>query len=540
MDKMQPIFTKLKTAWDTGVSEGQVNVSDGNENYFTVTDVCFNALLFGSPAPFELDAKKKDKLLESYVSGMARRSFIYHNGHYRKSENRNINFETATEELYKTVSNYRMELRSFINHNAKITFPNEVRKALIEWDIQKESIRESSNSLIAEDLGNPKKIEKLLGILAVLDLSSEITMKHLEFAINFTELMDRTAEETVRIQPIYMQIYHELEKRSFTARTDIIKAIRDVKNTNQLDQEMVLVEEHANMVGNSIVKKENSGIITYKLEKLSATSLEGIIISSNDNLSQARPDGFKKNEGKFENMHIVVNGAYRYSAGTFLNGYITDENYLREQNLFIIDVDDGLTLDDAKGLFANYTYLISTTKSHQLDKHGIVCDRFRLILPTISKFHLEPKVYSEMYMNVLNAIGVHEADSKCRNSSRWYYGNPDGEHWYNNGGTLLDIRPYIPNSTENLKAAISIRKYEETIEDGNIDVRIAGALKWLVSNTTSGNRNENIYRLATMLKDPTRIDCKDWEAWTRRANSLLSESLPERELNTIIRSVYGK
>lgn len=538
--KMEPIFTKLKTAWDSGVSEGQVNVSDGNDNYFTVTDVCFNALLFGSPAPFELDPKKKDKLLEAYVSGMARRSFIYHNAHYKKSENRNVNFESAEPQLYHTVQEYRQELRSFINHTSEIVLPSAVRKRLIEWDIQKESLRESSNSLIAEDLGNPKKIEKLLGILATLDLSTEVTDEHLDFAIQFTELMDRTAEDTVRIQPIYMQIYHELEKRSFTARTDIIKAVKDVKSTKHLDDEMILVEEHANMVGNSIVRKENSGIITYKLEKLSATSLEGILISSNDNLRQDVPAGFKKNEGKFENLHILTNGPYRYSAGTFLNGYITDENYLREQNLFIIDVDDGLSIEDAKGLFSDYTYLIATTKSHQIAKNGITCDRFRLILPTISKFHLEPKVYSEMYMNVLHAIGVSEADSKCRNSSRWYYGNPDGEYWYNQGSMLLDIRPYIPNSSENLKTAISMQKYEDTINDDNIDLRIAGALKWLVSNTTSGNRNDNMFRFAVMLKDPSRINSSDWESWTRRANNLLSEPLPERELNTIIRSAYGR
>jgi hypothetical protein len=540
MMKMEPIFTKLKTAWDSGISEGQVNVSDGNDNYFTVTDVCFNALLFGSPAPFELDPKKKDKLLEAYVSGMARRSFIYHNGNYKKSENRNTEFETADMELYKTVQDYRMELRSFINHNNTIHLPHEIRKKLIEWDIQKESLRETSNSLIAEDLGNPKKIEKLLGILATLDLSAEITEEHLTFAINFTELMDKTAEETVMIQPIYMQIYHELEKRSFTARTDIIKAVKDVKTATQLDQEMILVEEHANMVGNSIVKKENSGIITYKLEKLSATSLDGIIISTNDDMNQANPKGFVKNEGKFENIYKLTNGKYRYSAGTFLNGYITDENYLREQNLFIIDIDEGLTIDDAKGLFKDYTYLISTTKSHQKDKHGVVCDRFRLILPTISKFHLEPKIYSDTYMNVLNAVGIYEADSKCRNSSRWYYGNPDGEYWYNQGSILLDIRPYIPHSSENIKTEKSLHNLEREISDDNIDLRIAGALKWFASNTTSGNRNDNVYRFAKMLKDPSHIDCAEWEQWTRRANSILSEPLNERELNTIVRSVQSK
>lgn len=539
--KMDQIFTKLKTAWDTGVSEGQVNVQDGNDNYFTVRDVCFNALLFGSPAPFELDPKKKDKLLEAYVSGMARRSFIYHDNTYKKSENRNANFETAGIELYQIVNDYKRELQSFINHNKHIILPQEVRKNLIDWDIQKESMRESSHSLIAEDLGNPKKIEKLLGILAVLDLSPEITQEHLDFALNFTEMMDRTAEDTVKIKPIYMQIYHELEKRSFTARTDLIKAVRDIKNTKQLDDEMILVEEHANMVGNSIVKKENSSIVTYKLEKLSSTSLEGIIISSNDNLAQNQPAGFRKNVGSFLNVHKLVCGPYRYSAGSFLNGYITDDNYLREQNLFIIDVDDGLTIDEAKSLFHDYTYLIATTKSHQKDKNGISCDRFRLILPTISKFHLEPKVYSETYINVLNAIGVPEADSKCRNPSRWYYGNPDGEYWYNEGQTLLDIRPYIPDSSENIKTTKALDRYvSEYEDDDSVDIRIAGALRWFVSNTTNGNRNENLFRFGMMLKDPQRIDSQEWELWTRKANNLLSEPVPERELITIIRSIGGR
>jgi hypothetical protein len=85
-----------------------------------------------------------------------------------------------------------------------------------------------------------------------------------------------------------------------------------------------------------------------------------------------------------------------------------------------------------------------------------------------------------------------------------------------------------------------MQKYEDAVNDGNVDLRISGALRWLVSNTTSGNRNDNMFRFAVMLKDPRHIDCHDWEAWTRRANTLLSEPLPERELNTIIRSASNK
>ncbi len=40
---MPEIFTKLKSTWDTGTSEGPVNVTNGGESYFCVHDVCFNA-----------------------------------------------------------------------------------------------------------------------------------------------------------------------------------------------------------------------------------------------------------------------------------------------------------------------------------------------------------------------------------------------------------------------------------------------------------------------------------------------------------------
>ncbi len=538
---MESVFTKLKTAWDSGVSEGAVNVSDQGTHYFTVKDITFNTLLFGAPAPFEITPKKKELLLEAYASGMARRAFIYHNDSYKKSENRNADFETMTEEQIQVVRDYKNELQSHINHLDYIRYPKEIKRLLTQYDIDRESIRESSTSLIAEDLGNPKKIEKLLGILAVLDLSDTITEEHLKYAISYTERVDVTAEETVQIKPVFIQVYNELSKRSFTARTDLIKSVKDLF-VKDLDSTMVLVEEHASMSGNSLIRKESSGIITYKLEKLSISSLENILISTNENLSERAPEGFVKNKGQFTNMHKVVNGPYRYSAGTFAGGYITDKNYLKEQNLFIVDVDDGLTIEEAKSLFKDYTYLIATTKSHQVakgDKEAI--DRFRIILPTISTFHLDSKTYSEMYMNVLNALGLSEADAKCRNSSRWYFGNADGKHWYGNGDQLLDIRPYIPHSAERTTAEHNLDNYDAytSAEDGSgsEDTRIDGAMRWLLSATTKGNRNEQIFNFACLVKDPQHIASQDWEFHTRKANQLLSEPLCEREINTIINSV---
>lgn len=534
---MSEIITKLKSTWDTGISEGQVNVSNGGEAYFLVQDLCVNALLFGAPAPFELVPAKKDKLLEAYVSGMARRSFIYHNDKYKKSENRNFDFEKKDSAFYEELDKYIKELKYFINNTEKIHYPQDIRDKLLEYDAEKELERERSSSPIAEDLGSPKKIEKLLGIIATLDLEDTINEEHLRFAIEFTEALDKTAEDTVEIKPAYMRIYNEIEKRSYAARTDIVKAIKDV-TVKDLDSQMILVQEHANILGNSLIKKDYDGIVKYKIEKLSSTNLDKVIISVNLDPSNTQPQGFSRNTGTFKGLYKIVNSEYRYSAGTFKNEYINDENYLQEQNLFIIDIDDGLTIKEAKQLFSQMTYLIATTRSHQKPKKKgnemVTCDRFRIILPTMSTFHLDYKRYSDMYMNVLNSLGIDEADKKCRNASRWYYGNPNGEYWYNEG-QLLDIRSFIPDSAEHKEAAASVNKYETSTSTAPTSIRVDAAIRWFLSNTTNGNRNDNLFLLAILLKKEIQED--DWEGWTRRANSCLSSPLSESDMNTIIRSV---
>jgi hypothetical protein len=527
--KMDPIFTKLKTSWDTGISEGQLNVSEGGENYYTVEDVGYNALLFGSPQPFELDTKKKDKLLEAYVSGMARRAFIYHNNTYKKSENRNPNVEKLSKESIENTTEYVKELRSFINNTKEMILPNDVYSALIEFDIEKEKSREKSHSLIAEDLSSPKKIEKLLGIIATLDLSSNITMDHLKFAIEFTEMMDKTAEETVEIKPIYVQIYNKLEQREFMARTDIVKSVKDV-TLKSLEDEMTLVGEHANMVGNSIVKKEYGGIIKYRIEKLSKTSIDKVIISLNSNPSKFEPAGFVKKVGKFNNLHNVVN-KYRYSAGTFHNNHILDSNYNEEQNLFIIDIDEDMSIEEAKNLFSSMTYLILTTKSHQVEKNGTVCDRFRIILPTLSTFHLKPDVYSRTYRNVLQALGVSEADEKCSNASRWYYPFKDAKYWYNEGD-MLDIRPFIVDSVERKNSEQAMKNYDK--EEAPDDQRVDGALRWFVNSTTNGNRNDNVFKLCMLLKD--KIGITDWERWVVHGNACLTDPISDSDMKSTLSS----
>lgn len=532
---MEPMFDLLKKAWDNGTFEGAVNVGAGGENYFTVKDMGCNALLFGAPGPFVQDPKRQDALIMAYVTGMARRAFIYHNPSFKKSANKNPFHETMTREELVEMDNYLKELSFFLNNTKYIEMPKEIFNKLMEYDETKQLKRERSNSIIAEDLGAPNKIEKLLGIVATLDLSETIKEEHLKFAIEFTEMMDKTAEETVELKPDYKLVYELLEQRGFLARTDIVKNVKNV-SLKTLDDTMTLVEEYASILGNALVKKEYQKIVKYKLEKLSESNLNSVIISVNTDTNRTVPEGFIKKQGNFFNLHKIINSNVRYSAGTFKDEYINDENYLEEQNLFIIDIDNDLTIAEAKNLFSGMTYLITTTKNHQKEKgkegQEVICDRFRIILPTISKFHLDYETYSKMYSNVLMALGVEEADKKCRNASRWYYGNPDGEHWYNEGD-LLDIRPFIPDTSQHEASAEAVNRYNDS-ENAGTDERTDGAVRWFLASTSEGSRNENMFRLCMLLKE--HISNSDWQLIARHANSCLRNPMQENEMRTILTS----
>ena len=534
IQKSEAIFAKLKTAWDTGLSEGSVNASDESRNYFTIENMHYNMLLFGSPAPFEMFPNKKDMLLEAYLSGMARRCFIYHNDDYNKLENINKNFETMSKEDIEAIEGYRKELISFAKNTKYIIYPNEIRAKLVEFDMQKQKLISNSNNNIIEELYSYKKIEKLLTILAVLDLSEVVTEEHLEYAIDFANRCDETVYKTIEIKPLYKKIYEELLKRDYTARTDLIRAIKEL-NSKNIKDEMLLVEEYANLLGNTLIVKEYANIVKYKIEKMSKTSItDNIIISINTNISPKEPNGWIVKQGNFFNLHKIVCGNVRYSAGTFLQGYIKEDNYLKEQNLIILDIDEGMSIDEAKKLFSDMTYLIATTKSHQKEKNGLICDRFRIILPCLNTFHLDSETYKITYQNILDVLGL-KADKSCKNVSRWYYGNPEGEYWYNEG-ELFDIRMFIPDSIENQISKKNIANSYKEIE--NLEYRLNQTYKWFLSQTAVGNRNNMIFRFGCMLKD--KLNITDWESHIYKFNNMLTEPLVESEIINLIKSIQRR
>jgi hypothetical protein len=76
------------------------------------------------------------------------------------------------------------------------------------------------------------------------------------------------------------------------------------------------------------------------------------------------------------------------------------------------------TLEQINHSLQDHKRLIATTKSHQISKNGIVCDRFRLIIPfteTITDY----RTYRQTYLDALKKYPW--ADRSCLDGARFFF-----------------------------------------------------------------------------------------------------------------------
>ena len=88
---------------------------------------------------------------------------------------------------------------------------------------------------------------------------------------------------------------------------------------------------------------------------------------------------------EFNQLHNITS-TKNYSPFTFNDGKRNQVNS-KTHNLICFDIDEGLELKKAIDLCSNFKSLIVTTKSHQVDKKGLICDRYRIVVETHTLGH---------------------------------------------------------------------------------------------------------------------------------------------------------
>lgn len=92
--------------------------------------------------------------------------------------------------------------------------------------------------------------------------------------------------------------------------------------------------------------------------------------------------------------------------------------YFEGANVLGLDVDSGCTLSDALEIFKDYKHIIATSKSHQIEKNGFICDRFRVILFPETSITSSDEM-TETLTNLMEEYPFF--DSQCKDSARFFW-----------------------------------------------------------------------------------------------------------------------
>ncbi len=158
-----------------------------------------------------------------------------------------------------------------------------------------------------------------------------------------------------------------------------------------------------------------------------------IKIMTNDSYKQYPVDNWRATEAnKWSELATIVK-TQPYSNIQWQGGYRKGDNAVATTNLLIIDIDNTdknniLSIEQAKKLLEskNIAGLIVETKSSGKEKHGVVAERYRILIPTKKGIEIDDKeTYRAFYKQVMNDIGLAEHyDEATADLARMYQKSP--------------------------------------------------------------------------------------------------------------------
>jgi len=162
---------------------------------------------------------------------------------------------------------------------------------------------------------------------------------------------------------------------------------------------------------------------------ISYLKLKGKVI---DNYEKSKKGWLSKSVEWCKLKNVLSNSNVQFSPYSFRNGFKTPFNWSNDkQDMLIFDIDEDLSIAECQKMFSKFTYLIGTTKSHQVKKKGLICDRYRLCIPAINI----PRE-KDIYFRMLSLI-VPFNDGQTETTTGAFLGNDDAIIIYNEG-KLLD------------------------------------------------------------------------------------------------------
>ena len=386
------------------------------------------------------------------------------------------------------------------------------------------------------------KALKLAGALAFIDNSPMLTKEQLYQAIKLVEEDNGTAfSKLMQRDPTYVKLAKYIcTCGKEVTHADLTEALPFYKTGSGTRKEQMALARAYGATHNLLIKVETrDNIEFFSGETLKENDLKNCIISCSFDFAYDYTNSYEKWEDlcttlprahksdsnapmSFINHHLLDGDPDMNGQG---HGHRQDSSCLDEFNMVVLDIDGSTTMDIVADLFADYTWLMYSTKSAD----PILLDRFRIIFPLSHNLKLTGKDYKEFMNNIMNWFPFPSDEGANQQSRKWNCNT--NAKVYANDGKLLNVLPFIPHTSVN-----------DSYNDKCKNISDMGALeKWFLNEINDGaGRNNSLYRYAAILKDNS-YNLADIKDRVTDLNSKLQLPLSERELSdTIFKSLANK
>jgi len=225
----------------------------------------------------------------------------------------------------------------------------------------------------------------------------------------------------------------------------------------------------------------------------------------------------------FELSQVILN--HVWSPILWMDGRRKQDNFL-SSDFMVLDFDDGeTTLAQALEIWSDTNHIIGSTKSHQVEKNGIVCDRFRVIL----KLEKPATRLVDYRYTISKLIDQNDCDPACKDGGRFFYPCTTIVSVCNTGfdEDLFVLQPHMERRMEETRK----RERIDYLEHGDIPGWIEGAL---VKGVPKGSRNNKTYGITRALLDLGMAQANILDLIL--SSKLISASFTSKEATSVVES----
>ena len=508
----EEMINQLYGAYDNGNWLPKAIKSEATQE--AVKGVAPNFFSFGTFEGLFLEDKVADKAKSLLGTGLARRSFCYYEDDDKLptiiTARERMELEDKAETLRESAVNSATSLLKLVredNFKKVLKMSSEARIAMYEFREQSEekALEVKDAILNSELLGRHFKCVKLAATYAFVDGRDEVSIDDVNYAISITEHSTDSLQRMTRGQSKLDRLY--LKVRSTGRFVDTNEALEwgiyPSNLTTKIKDHFKELEDLSYKHGD-VYEVMNIGTLTsVKIKQLISTDSESCIMSASMP-QRGEPrlgDGFRKAEIPFESIpHWITQENVCYSAATFKQEKRDLAHAESLSNLIILDVDEDMSMDYAKELFANHYAIIAPTRNHQKEKNGVTCDRFRVILLADKYLNTNGDVHKEFMKNIAQYYSV-TIDGACFDKSRFYFANPSDEIWMGTCEEKFEVAKLIPKE-------VSKTKIETYVPNGG------GALKaWFKQEASKLNGTGGIdFLVKVAMSAQDRLEMKEDDA----------------------------